>query len=198
MLARFLAIALAGLFIAPAAVAQPSPAASPLVARAIAYLERLDAVKGTFEQTDPRGGVSSGALWLARPGRARFQYDPPSDIVITCDGRTVTVSNPRLNTLQRAPQSATPLAVLLSDHIRLDRGVRVVRVDQTPGGFSITARDARGLAQGDLTLYFGDGPIRLAGWVIRDGAGRVTRVSLGPLTPAPALPPGFFSLARAG
>lgn len=176
--------------------AAPAPDQDPLVARAIDYLEGLGDVKGQFRQIGPRGDVALGTLWLARPGRARFQYDAPSDLLITSDGRTVIVSDARLKTFQATPLGATPLAVFLADHIRLDRGVRIGRVDTTQDGFSITARDARGLAQGELTLYFVEGPLRLGGWAIRDPAGRVTRVSLGPLAEVPPPPPGFFTQSR--
>jgi len=197
-LLRICAVWAASLSLAAAAVAQPPADRDQLVARAVGYLDGLNDVKAAFHQTDQRGEAVDGTLWLARPGRARFQYDPPSDMLITSDGRTVVVSVPRLRTFQRMPLSSTPLAVFLSDHIRLDRGVRIVRVDRTDGGFSITAADAHGLAQGELTLYFSDAPLRLLGWAIVDGAGRVTRVSLGPLTSVAQPPADFFSQSRAG
>jgi outer membrane lipoprotein-sorting protein len=178
--------------------ADSSPSRDPLVARAVAYLDTLNDVKGPFRQTGAHGDVATGTLWLARPGRARFQYDPPSDMLITSDGRSVAISDPQLRTFQRTPLGATPLAVFLADHIRLDRGARIVRVDRSDGGFSITANDARGLSQGDLTLYFGDDPMRLEGWAIRDGAGRVTRVSLGPLTTVAPPPASLFTQSRPG
>jgi outer membrane lipoprotein-sorting protein len=191
--------ALAALLLAagPAFAASP-PDRDPQVAQAVAYLDALSNVKGTFRQTDPRGNVATGTVWLARPGRARFQYDAPSDMLITSDGRSVIISDPQLKTFQRTPLGATPLGVFLADHIRLDRGARVVRVDRSEGGFSITANDARGLTQGDLTLYFGDEPTRLEGWAVRDGAGRVTRVSLGPLTAVAPPPASLFTQSRAG
>jgi len=194
-----LLLTLAGaMLLAQPVFADSSPGRDPLVARAVAYLDTLNDVKGPFRQTDPRGDVATGTLWLARPGRARFQYDPPSGMLITSDGRSVFISDPQLKTLQRTPLGATPLAVFLADHIRLDRGARIVRVDRSEGGFSITANDARGLSQGDLTLYFGDDPIRLEGWAIRDGAGRVTRVSLGPLTTVAPPPASLFTQSRPG
>jgi outer membrane lipoprotein-sorting protein len=154
-----------------------------LVARAVAYLDGLTAAKGRFEQSDQRGDVATGSIWLARPGRARFEYDPPSGLLITSDGKTVTVSNSRLKTFQRLPLSSTPLAVFLAQHVRLDRGARVTRVDRTADGFSITARDSHGLAQGEITLYFLEAPLRLTGWAIIDAQARLTRVTLASLTP---------------
>jgi outer membrane lipoprotein-sorting protein len=173
------------LALGPAAGAAPSPENDALIARAIGYLEDLTSVKGRFEQSDQRGVVATGTIWLARPGRARFEYDPPSGLLITSDGKTVIVSNSRLKTFQRLPLTSTPLAIFLAQHIRLDRGAHVTRVDRTADGFSISARDSRGLAQGDITLYFLDAPLRLTGWVIIDAQARLTRVTLTSLAPVP-------------
>ena len=76
--------------------------------------------------------------------------------------------------------------------MRLDRGVTVTRVEQTPGGFSISARDGRGEAEGRITLLFRDDPVALRGWTLVDGQGRTTQVRLGPLSPADRLAPGLF------
>jgi outer membrane lipoprotein-sorting protein len=174
--------ALAALAIPSFAAASPETDAQ--VAQASAYLDGLVSVKSHFTQTDQRGSVAQGTVYLARPGRARFEYDPPSGLLITSDGKTVIVSDSRLKTFQRFPLSSTPLAVFLAQHIRLDRGARITRVDPQPGGYSITARDARALSQGEITLYFTDHPMKLLGWAVVDAQGRTTRVSLGPLGPA--------------
>jgi len=188
----------ASLTLVPSAALAASPADDPLVARAVAYLDSLNDVKARFAQSDARGDVAEGAVYLARPGRARFEYDPPSGLLITSDGRTVTLTDARLKTFQRIPLSSTPLAVFLADHIRLDHGAQVTRVDPGADGFSITARDTRSVAGGEITLYFADRPMRLSGWAITDAQARTTRVSLGALTPFAPPSDGFFTQGPAG
>jgi len=176
------------------AEAAAAPADDPLVARAIGYLDGLTSVKGRFQQTNEKGGEADGTFYLARPGRARFDYDPPSGLVITCDGRTITLSDARRGAFQHVPLSSTPLAVFLSDHIRLDRGARVTRVDRSADGFSVTARGPQAAA-GQITLYFTEGPLRLTGWAVVDAQSRVTRVTLGPLAAISPPPESFFTQA---
>jgi len=171
-----------------------APADDPLVARAIGYLDGLTSVKGRFQQTNEKGGEADGTFYLARPGRARFEYDPPSGLVITCDGRTITLSDSRRGAFQHVALSSTPLAVFLSDHIRLDRGAQVTRVDRSEGGFSITARGPQSAA-GQITLYFTENPLRLTGWAVVDAQSRVTRVTLGPLAAISPPQDSFFSQA---
>jgi outer membrane lipoprotein-sorting protein len=174
-------------------LASADPATDPRVAKAVAYLDTINDVKARFTQSDARGDVAQGTVYLARPGRARFEYDPPSGLLITSDGRTVTLTDTRLKTVQRIPLSSTPLAVFLADHVRLDRGAQVTRVDPSADGFSITARDSRNLAGGEITLYFSNSPMRLTGWAIIDAQARTTRVSLGAFSPMGAQSDAFFS-----
>src|SRR5271154_5949045 len=138
---RMAFLALAAFLAAPALTrADPSPEDHALVSRAVAYLDGLTAMKGAFQQTDPKGVSVTGTFYLARPGRARFEYNPPSGLLITSDGKTVTLSDSRLKSFQRFPLSSTPLALFLADHIRLDKGAQVTGVEHNANGFSITPR----------------------------------------------------------
>ncbi len=188
-------LALAGPIAAPRPV-QASPAVEldagqqALVQRATDYLQTLKSVTGRFTQSDANGGTSSGTLYLQRPGKARFEYDPPSGLLVQSDGQFVSVSDTRLKTFNEYPLGRTPLSVLLARQVRFDHGVTVTGVDQTSAGFSITARS--GQAAGRLTLLFGDQPMALRGWNLVDAQGRRTEVRLGPLTPTGRLAPGLF------
>lgn len=169
-----------------------SAADMALVDRATGYLQSLTGVKGAFVQTDARGNVAHGELYLMRPGRARFAYDPPSSLVVISDGRTVSVSDPRLQTVNRYPLWATPLSLFLARQVRLDRGVAVTHVDRFSDGFALTARDAKHKTQGEITLTFGGDPLSLREWSMTDGQGRTTRVKLSDLQTVSDLDPGLF------
>jgi outer membrane lipoprotein-sorting protein len=185
-------------FLAMPPLAHADPQDDALVAKAVSYLDGLIAAKGTFRQTDPRGVTVTGNFYLARPGRARFQYDPPSGLLITSDGKTVIMSDSYRKTFQRFPLSSTPLALFLADHIRLDKGAKVTRVEHNANGFSVTARDGHGLSQGQVTLYFAEGPVRLTGWALIDAQGQATQVALGPLSPMMQADPGLFTQTPEG
>jgi len=171
------------LALAAAALAGPAAAAiaaddQALVDRATAYLQSLDEARGRFTQTDGQGHVTQGTFYLKRPGKARFEYDPPSGLVVVSDGAAVTVADSRLMTFNRYPLGATPLSLFLARTIRLDRGVMIAGVDHIQGGFVITARDGHKKTAGQLMLSFADNPMQLTGWAITDAQGRTTRVKL--------------------
>ena len=169
-----------------------APDQQALVARATDYLQRLGTVTARFSQTDANGASSTGVLYLQRPGKARFEYDPPAGLLVVSDGSFVGVSDRRLKTFNEYPLGRTPLALLLSREVRLDRGAVVTGVQQGADDFSIALRDGRGQAEGRLTLLFRSDPVALRGWNIVDAQGRQTEVRLGSLTAASHLAPGLF------
>lgn len=149
-----------------------------LVARATDYLQGLGEVQGRFVQTNARGAVTRGVVSIKRPGKARFAYDEPSGLLVVSDGHNVSVWDKRLKTFDRYPLGATPLSLFLAKHIRLDQGVTISEVQRTPTGFSITARDGKKQAEGQVTLSFSDRPVALREWTLRDAQGQTTRVAI--------------------
>jgi outer membrane lipoprotein-sorting protein len=164
------------------------------IARIIDYLQGLGSARSRFVQTDARGGQAEGTFYLQRPGRARFEYDPPSGLLIAADGRNVTVVDRRLKTEHVYPLASTPLDILLARNIRLDRGVAVKQVVRQSGSVTVVAEDARRKAKGQIALTFDDAPLSLTGWAVKDGRGSVVKVRLAGLAHAPPHEPDFFEL----
>jgi outer membrane lipoprotein-sorting protein len=184
-------------FVAPSAAKAQASGLSPddqaLVAQASAYLDGFNELKGRFTQTDSRGAVTGGELYLKRPGYARFAYDPPSSLLVVADGHNVSITDPRLKTNDRYPLSVTPLSLVLSKHIRLDKGVLVTRVTHLTDGFAITAQDGGHRAQGQVILTFHANPLRLTAWDMTDAQGQTTRIRLSSLAPTSGLPQSLFT-----
>ena len=193
---RSLALALTAVPFAGSALAQTAlaPADKALVDRAVAYLEGLTEAKAQFVQTDGRGRSTTRQLYLKRPGKARFAYDPPSGLLVVSDGGVVSVQDNRLKTFDAYPLGATPLSLFLARTIRLDKGVAVTRVARMSDGFAITARDGRKQTAGSITLTFTDNPLALAGWTVTDAQNRPTRIQLVGLERASGLAGSLFVL----
>lgn len=193
---RALLLAAPALLLAPAAIAAPGAALSAedqaLVAKATAYLQGLQSARGSFVQTDSRGTMTKGALYLQRPGKARFEYEAPSSLLVVSDGKVVSVADKRLKTVNRYFLTQTPLKLFLADEIRLDRGVHVSKVTKLNDGFEITAQDKAGKTKGQIVLTFGDSPIQLLGWKITDARNAATQIRLTSLVRASGLDPDLF------
>lgn len=196
-LTRRAALAMAAAALAAPAAAQVpplSPADQALVDKAAAYLQGLTEAKARFTQTDGRGATATGVVYLKRPGKARFAYDPPSSLLVVSDGAKVSVLNPRLKTFDAIPLFTTPLSLFLGKTIRFDKGVQVTSVQRLADGFTITVRDGGRRSAGQISLTFTDNPMALAGWVAVDAQGRATRVRLSGLERAAGLDPSLFEL----
>lgn len=195
---RVLALGLAAL---PLPALAQKPAASPLSAAdralidsAAAYLQGLTEAKGRFVQTDARGAKTQGTLYLKRPGKARFEYDKPSGLLVVSDGGNVSIADSRLKTFEAYPLMATPLSLFLARQIKLDKAINVTRVTRMADGFAITARDGRKEAEGQITLTFSGAPLALIGWTVTDAQGASTRIRLTSLERASGLAPSLFVL----
>src|SRR5690606_13900528 len=62
-----------------------------IVERANAYFTGLGTLVADFTQVGGDGRRMVGTLYLQRPGKIRFEYDPPSTLEVISDGTSVAV-----------------------------------------------------------------------------------------------------------
>jgi len=175
------------------AVASLKPSDQAALSAASSYLQNLTSARGRFVETAANGQVSQGTFWLQRPGKIRFEYDAPKRTVVVADGSRIAVSDPRLKTFRRYPQSSTPLALFLGRTINLDRSA-VNSVTRSASGVAINARDRRNPRSGYITLNFSGSPLELREWVVVDGQNRRTKVRITSMTRTGAQPASLFAL----
>ncbi len=177
------------------ALAQLPPDDAALVDKARNWLMGYASAIGRFSQVDPGGRVTTGMIYLKRPGRARFDYDPPSGLSRWRPMVSVwRFSTGRLGTLDAYPLGATPLGVLLSRDIRIDKAVAIGAVKRRPGGFSIVAWESKKRKEGQIALDFSDAPVAFLGWTITNPEGGATKVTLIDFARSKPLPNSFFEL----
>jgi outer membrane lipoprotein-sorting protein len=167
--------------ILPLAVAAAAPTAinSAEIAQIQAYLNGITTLKARFVQVAPNGALSQGTAWLDRPGRMRFQYDPPSPLLLVAGHGFVVYHDSSLDQTSNIPLGATPLGILLSDHIRLTGGdVTVTDFRNLPGEILMTVVWNSHPSDGGLTLVFATNPLSLRRWVVADATGQRTTVTL--------------------
>lgn len=199
---RFLlAAGLAAAIASPALAQQAKPVPARLTTeqqalldKATAYLQGLSSAKGRFVQTDARGTQTQGTLYLQRPGKARFAYDPPAGLLVVSNGNNVNIFDSRLKTFESYPLSKTPLNLLLAREVRLDRGVIITDIRPLADGFTIVAQDAKRQALGRISIDFANSPTALMGWTVTDIKGGVIRVRLSEFAETSGLDPKLFVL----
>ena len=148
------------------------------IARIEAYLSGLRSLKARFLQVAPNGSTSDGVVWLERPGRMRFQYDPPSPFLLVANYGLVVFHDSKLEQTSTVPLSQTPLGIILADQVKLSGDVEIVGLRRLPDEIELTLQRTASPSDGTITLYFSDQKLALQRWTVVDQQRQETSVRL--------------------
>ena len=146
--------------------------------RLLDYLNRIDTLKSRFVQVSSNGSYAEGDLYLDRPGRMRFEYDPPHPALLIANGITLLYYDRELEQATFLPLWETPLWFLIREKVDLDEGVELQKIERAAGVIRVTLQLSEDGAEGQVTLVFSDRPVALHSWEIEDAQGILTHVSL--------------------
>jgi outer membrane lipoprotein-sorting protein len=166
-----------------------------LADRVSAYLSSVKQLSGDFVQVGPDGSKSKGEFYIQKPGRVRFDYDPPSPIELIADGQSVVVRDRKLATQDLYPLSQTPLRFLLADRIDLMRDTNLIGV-YADDVFVTVVIEERQIIAGThrLMMMFGAQDFQLRQWTVTDPQGLDTTVALYNLDSRRTPDPGLFRI----
>jgi outer membrane lipoprotein-sorting protein len=196
----WLALGLALAMLTPLAVAaaDPLPQSVALSAqdrgdlqRIAAYLNSIGTMTARFHQYSANGGTAAGWLWLDRPGRMRFQYDPPDPILLLADRFYIYYIDTQLAEVSQVGLKSTPAWFLLRVPISFDDLV-VTHFERIGNTLRVTTLDPNNPDNGSLTMVFNAEPLSLREWTIVDQQRRVTTVALSQQQFGMALDPNLF------
>jgi len=163
-------------------------AASPAAAEKLSlsqisqYLNGFNTATGEFTQINDDGTISTGKVYIKRPGRVRFEYNPPDQVQVVADGNTVWVVDGKSNTRPEGyPLHRTPLKIILARNVNLAREKMVIGHTSDGTTTTVKAQDPENPEYGSIELVFTGNPVELRQWVINDDAGSRTTVVLGNL-----------------
>ncbi len=155
-------------------------------------LNAIHSLKAEFVQTDPNGAIEQGEVYIDKPGKMRFEYKPPSAVLVVSDGLDVAVFNKKLNTTDRYPLSTTPLNILLSEHVNLRENKNVIGIEHQQGTIVVRARSNDRRMTGNISIVFSDPGLELKQWTVVDAQGLATTVSLHNIQTGVTLQPELF------
>lgn len=147
------------------------------------YINGLKTAQAKFTQINSDGSLSTGTLYLKRPGRARFEYDPPNDALVIAGGSQLAIFDAKSNQPpEQYPLKKTPLNLILKRNANLAKSGMVAGHFEDGAATVVAARDPDHPDQGTIELYFTGDPIALRKWIITDAGGTQTAVVLNGLT----------------
>ena len=150
-----------------------------LVRKVNAYFNQLTSLEGTFVQVGADNKRQRGKFYISRPGRFRFEFNPPSKVVIISDGKYIAIQDRDLSTDDRWDLGYTPFRALLQDSVDLLRDAHVIEVEESQDTISIVFEDKSGDSSSRIRLFLAAKPaVKIKGWIAKDAQGFDTRTDL--------------------
>lgn len=180
------------------ALAMPAAAEKISLQELSRYLNALTTAEADFTQVNSDGSISTGRIFIQRPGRVRFEYAPPDRNLVLAGGGQVAIFDAKSNQPpEQYPLSRTPLSIILAENVDLGRAKMVVGHKADGNTTRVRAQDPEHPEYGSIELVFTSGPTELRQWVIRDDSGAETTVILGEMKKGARLKSSLFNITIA-
>jgi len=143
-----------------------------------AYFNQLKTFQADFTQVDPDGGIAEGELFLKRPGRMRWNYTTPSEVVMITQGDNLLYYDKVMDEVSYLPLDDIAASMLIQSEVDFDTGdFKVVTMQDEAGITRLTLEQIGAPEQGQFTLVLRSQPMQLYS-IILDQQGQVTRMSM--------------------
>ena len=159
------------------------------------YLNELQTAQGGFTQINADGTLSTGQIYIKRPGRIRFEYNAPDNTLVMAGGGQLAIFDPRSNAgPDRYQLRMTPLSIILRENVNLEAEDMVTNVVSDGTSTTVTAQDPDNPQYGNIQMVFTGSPVELRQWIVTDDLGTQTTVILNDLVAGGALNDRLFSI----
>jgi outer membrane lipoprotein-sorting protein len=166
-----------------------------LIERVNTYLTGVQSLIGDFVQIAADGGRTEGKFYLQKPGKMRFEYNPPSPVELIADGSSLVVRDRKLASQDLYPLSQTPLRFLLADRIDLLKDTNLVGAYADDLFVTVVIEEKQVFGGTHrLMLMFGVKDFQLKQWTVTDPQGYDTTVAVYNLDNNKKLDPGLFKI----
>lgn len=162
------------------------------ISRVEQYLSGITTIVADFMQTAPDGSISTGTFYLKRPGLMRWQYEPPTPILMVADAKTLIFYDYQLQQVTHIPLDSTLIGFLAQKNVRFSGTVGLLGVENKHGVIRLTLAQREKPDEGRLMLEFSDNPLQIRNFVVTDATGQTTTISLSHAKYGTKLDPDLF------
>jgi outer membrane lipoprotein-sorting protein len=164
-----------------------------LIQKVATYFNQMTEIKGLFVQTSADNKRLRGKFYVQQPGRFRFDYNPPSRLVILSDGQYMAIQDFDMKTDDRVELDRTPFRVLLRKDVDLLRDAHILEVKEVDDVIVLALQDRNPDNPGRIKLFLAKKPgLELKEWITTDSQGLDTRVELTEVGKTESLDPALF------
>lgn len=118
------------------------------------YLNDITTFKADFVQTAPDGTKSTGKFFLSRPGKLRWQYNPPVPVLIVANGSTITYYDYELEETSNVPSDETFADFLTQKKISFAEGIKILHIEEKNDQIRLVVTQENKEEEGALALIF--------------------------------------------
>jgi len=162
------------------------------------YLNDLRTIEAQITQINGDGSISTGKLQIKRPGKMRFEYNPPNEGLVLVEANSVAVFDDKSNQGPEIyPLRRTPLSIILARNVNLGQANMVTGHSFDGTATTVTAQDPEHPEYGSIELKFTGNPIELRQWIVNDAEGGSTTVVLGEKKTGHTIANRTFSIEQA-
>jgi outer membrane lipoprotein-sorting protein len=177
----------------PRPAGSPAPGSAPaapvvetpqmLVERINRSLNGMNSLVGDFTQISADGRKRSGKLYVLRPGKLRFDYNPPSQLEVVSDGSNVAVIDKRVPQQDVYGINQTPLKFLVGERIDITKDTKLLAVKRDKDEVILDIEDKNTVAgTSKIRIHFNGESFLLKRWTVTDPQGIPTTVQLANLS----------------
>jgi outer membrane lipoprotein-sorting protein len=160
------------------------------------YLNKMTTAQSSFQQINADGTRDSGDIYILRPGRIRFEYDPPNSALVLAISNTVSVFDPQGDGLpQNYPLDKTPLGLVLAKRVDLENSRMVVGHHYDGTATILSVQDPDHPERGRMDFYFTGPEVDLRQWTLFNDSGERTVFVLDDLQLGGKLPSSLFNVS---
>ena len=139
------------------------------------YLGDIRTLQARFSQTGYMGEIMTGDLFLKKPGKIRFSYDPPNYLQIVSKQQAILIFDPKNNGTGPLtyPLSYTPLGFLIKN----DLSSLIGENDKSFELNNLIFLKIRN-PQYQLSIEFNKNPVSIIGWEFKNKMGEMIKIRL--------------------
>ena len=137
-------------------------------------LDLIRTLEADFVQNNSDGTVFRGKLFLKRPGKLKFVYKKPENMVIVSDGVSLIYFDPSSHQATYLSLENSPASLLLDDHLDFRSHASLISFHETKTQINICMQTLK--TRHKLTLFIDPKERILKGWKTKDPQGNEVEI----------------------
>jgi outer membrane lipoprotein-sorting protein len=150
----------------------------PTISRVATYLSGLSTIVADFTQVAPDGSLASGTFYLQRPGKMRWQYNPPTPVLMIANGSQFVYYDYELEQVSYIPLDSALVGFLAQEKIVFGDKVGITFFEAQDRVIRIGLAQIDKPTEGRLTLELSDNPMQIRRMIVTDASNQVTSIAL--------------------